>query len=250
MHDHERIKRPEPERTAPIRNWSALFGGVGERAGAGPGAPQGAAGGSIPQSVAMGYRLIEDYIRRGQEAARSMWPPSGPGPDQGAQGPGAQSRLMEDVGRQAVQFMTSWLEVVLAAGGAPGSVTAGPFFPPQPSPEPSPPRAEPAPATMSTSVPLVTLDIASLRRVEVSLDLRANAWTHGLRVLDLRAADPERPRISQVSLTAIPSEDRVVLRVQIADDLPADTYCGVVLDERSQLPRGTVTVRVVPPSAE
>src|SRR5688572_28553371 len=68
----ERVKKPEPERSQPIRNWGVLFGAPSSTA-PGANAPP---GDPVSRGVELGYRVIEEYLRQGQNVARAMGVPS------------------------------------------------------------------------------------------------------------------------------------------------------------------------------
>ena len=109
------IRRPPLPRAQPIRNFAGVFGapakasraraperdGAGgtdkrratktrtEKASAGRGArksPMGAPAATVARGVNAGYRVIEEYLRQGQDFARSLWAGGGTGR---ASGPGA-----------------------------------------------------------------------------------------------------------------------------------------------------------------
>jgi hypothetical protein len=92
----------------------------------------------------------------------------------------------------------------------------------------------------------LTLDIQSPRRIEVSVDLRPRSLALSLVVHDLRAPEPDKPRLTGVTLEGLPDEERVLLRLQVPEDHPPGIYSGLILDERTSLPRGTLTVRIPP----
>src|SRR6185437_11439349 len=294
----ERIKRPEPERTEPIRNWSTLFGPPnGQRRpepdfgafmppgfpGAPPfpgipspfpgvpspfpGVPSGP-GEAVSRGVATGYRVIEEYMRQGRDVARNMWGGFGGG-GRGADDP----QRMDGMMRYASQMTTLWLDMMsmvlpgmLGGYPAPPTGTAGPFWmgrehdaggapapagfdggrpPVVPGPAAHDPgRAAPAPETQGGEPTAVVVEVASPRPTEVSLDLRPRSLGLPLRVHDLRAPEPDKPRLEDVTVTADPDGERVRVRVRVPEGQPPGVYSGIILDERTSLPRGTLTVRV------
>ena len=80
MSSDARIKRPTLERTQPIRQWSTLFEAAGSSAspsdpaqGAEPRREGGSAlGDVVSRSVDLGYRVVDEYLRRGQAAAKRV----------------------------------------------------------------------------------------------------------------------------------------------------------------------------------
>ena len=275
-HD-DRVKRPEPQRTRPVRNWWTLFGPPGSVPPSGPGMPgmpplsgmpgmppmpgmprPPAGGDPVSQGVQMGYRVIEEYMRQGQNVARMFGMPYPGGTMPGFAAPGFAAPggpPMEVLFRSFSEFMNLWMQMM--GGRAPGAAptaaapavgTAGPFAMGEP------PVPAPVPQQAPVSVPqqseggqvALTLELESPRRTEVSFDLRPRSLGLPLVVHDLRAPEADKPRITGVGLETVPDEERLVLRLRIPAEQPPGIYSGIILDERTSLPRGTLTVRLAP----
>jgi hypothetical protein len=88
----------------------------------------------------------------------------------------------------------------------------------------------------------VRVEIASTRPAEVAVDLRPEAAGRRLVVQALRAVDPGLPRLADVVIAA--DDGGVTLRIRVPPDVPAGTYNGLVIDEDTSAPVGTVSVRV------
>jgi hypothetical protein len=253
----ERVRRPEASRTQPIRHWGALFG-----APPAPGARPDVApdpADPVVQGVATGYRVIDDYLQRGQSAARSFWTPWA-----GAGAPG------DDPASVLSRFAMAWSEVastlmmgVPGAGPVPperAAGAAGPFTanaPPAPRTSPgvplapgvyvshdgpsAPPARAPSPAGAAN--PRVALEVTTRRTVSVTADLRAcpgELVAHDLRL------PGEGPRIGGVTVASSPDGDRVIVRLAVPDDAAPGTYVGAVIEAATGLPCGTLAVRVEP----
>jgi hypothetical protein len=203
----------------------------------------------------MGYRVIEEYLRQGQDMARTMWNPYAQ-----AQAPeGGMPQPMVAMLRSFSEFASLWMDLMGRAGPlgsarppdfTPPSGSAGPFSVNEPEPEPRPP---PAPVTVAPEAPAtvagplgLTLDLESRRRVEVSVDLRPRSAGLALRVHDLRALEADKPRLTGITVEGSPGEERVTLRLRIPEEHPPGVYSGIILDEHTSLPRGTLTVRLFP----
>jgi hypothetical protein len=93
----------------------------------------------------------------------------------------------------------------------------------------------------------LTLDIQSARRVEVSVDLRPRSSGLPLVVHDLRAPEADKPRLTGVTIEGQPDEERLCLRLRVPEEHPPGIYSGLILDEQTSLPRGTLTVRIPSP---
>jgi hypothetical protein len=268
MAPRERIKKPEPERTQPIRNWTTLFGPsapTSPPSSAGPAEQQTRAtdpSDPISRGVGAGYRVIEEYMRQGQNAARVMWAPFGPAAGNSPSADEVQQR-MGMMFRQATDLARMWLDVVgtgflappfsRAPGASPGSVSVGPFPTNQPSagaPPPGRPDPPQPPPPQGSDQTALTIEMESTRRTDVSIHLRPQSSGLPLRMQDLRAPDPQAPRLTEVTIEGFPEEDRVVFRIRVPDDQPPGVYSGIILDERTSLPRGTLSVRIAPPSSQ
>lgn len=230
----ERRRRPEPERRAPIRGgWLDLFGPP-SRPPAEP--PGGSAGGgpsdTIARAVELGYRVVDDYVRQGQAAAQRSRDP--------AAAAGGLGGDVQDMMTRWFQYTSElselWFRMIglAAAGAAPGA--AAPGTPPVGAPGAA---AEPGPAPARSRVAVA---VSCARPVEVILDLRPEACGERLRAHDLRSADADRPRIEGVVVER--GADGVTLRIRVPDTHPDGTYSGLLLDEASSVPVGSVSVRV------
>jgi hypothetical protein len=254
----ERVKRPEPERTQPIRNWGVLFGAPGTSP------PQTPRGEPVSRGVEAGYRVVEEYLRQGQNVARSVGLPYlGGGPAE----EGLQNRLGAML-RSFSDFAGLWMELMGKGGfGTPGAAAPG-VVPPSGTAGPFPASGEPGAAEVpkgggarapvaSTSPGAsesqtaaswgLTFDIESARRIEVAVDLRPRSSGLALKVHELRAPEPDKPRLAGVTIVGLPDEERVSIRIQVPDDHPPGIYSGIILDERTSLPRGTLSVRIPAP---
>jgi len=225
MNPHDRAKKPEPERTQPIRDWWTVFGAPG--ATPPPPSQQAPCADSVSRGVEMGYRVIDEYLRQGQSVARALWAPS-------LGGTPSQDELQQRMGmmfRSFSDFMGLWLELLGRSTPQRGPATgsAGPF-------------------TVGTEAgpPGFSLALESARRVEVSVDLRPGSPDRPLKVLDLRAPEPDSPPLTEVSLETEPSGNRVRVRLRIPDAAAAGVYSGIILDARTGLPHGTLCVRILP----
>jgi hypothetical protein len=192
----------------------------------------------------MGYRVIEEYMRQGQNVARMFGMPYTGGAMPGFAAPGSAAPggpPMEALFRSFSEFMNMWMQVM---GARAPSGHAGPFAMGEPPPAP---QQAPVPVSQQAdSQVALTLELESPRRTEVSFDLRARALGLPLVVHDLRAPEADKPRITGVGLETVPEEERLVLRLRIPAEQPPGIYSGIILDERTSLPRGTLTVRLAP----
>lgn len=276
------ISRPPLPRSHPIRNFAGILGAhpdpgraarpTAPRAagaerdskpkGRGATKPAGKAGrdpaevkrdpgAAVARGVNAGYRVIEEYLRQGQDFARSLWPGS---PSSAGGSPDAPMNMTERLIRSASDLaglFSEFLQTFSLPGTlpAPGSMPI-PGFGIEPKAA-APADAENAGANFARDAweppPVISIDLRSSRRTEVTVNLRSGAWADRLQVHDLRPLKPARAdgaRLTGVSATGVPAERRVVLAAAIAADLPADTYSGLIVDADTNLPRGTVAIRI------
>lgn len=244
----QRVKRPEPARTRPVRGgWFDLFGAPGappQPAGPSPGAANGdSRSNPLNRAVDLGYRVVDDYIRQGQNAARLV--------AQQAYGPAAFQQDAQDMLARMAQytseFWAMWFDVVgSAATGWPNAPTnsRAPESPTSPAP-PSPsdrPSSSGSPPAQTRSAVCVSLDADG--PVELLTDLRPIADGASLRVQALRSASPHVPLLDDLQVSCEGPGAPVVVRIRIPRDQPAGTYCGVVVDETTNVPVGTIQVRI------
>jgi hypothetical protein len=135
------------------------------------------------------------------------------------------------------------VEIAIVGGGSASVTAAFELTQPEPSRETGPAVASPE---LLVAPPRLTLELDSSRHLEVSVDLRPRPLDRTFRVLGLDGSEPALPRIQGVIVEAVPEEERVVIRLRVPESQPPGTYGGILLDERTGLPRGTLCVRVLP----
>jgi hypothetical protein len=271
MSDRERVRRPEPARTAPVRNVSGVLRGEdgpaadpappGPASSPGPAAPGHAPPGHAPnnpfawpgddpvgRAVRAGRDVVESAVRRGFGLGRdpsSGAPPAPPwasglpgGPwSTGAWSTGQWIDAVTGVITQWVQWMDTWAAKArsVMAGGAEW-----------PGPWPAALARLTAPPTSSssaTSAPgalRLTLELRTARAISVQLDLAPGGTTaleiHGL----LAPAAAAAPPITDVRLAV--ADGGVTLSLGSIDQHPAGTYAGAVLAAGRAC--GTLTVQL------
>jgi hypothetical protein len=219
----DRLRRPPLERTQPIRAWSTIMGG-------------GPLNAVVSRSVELGYRVIDDYIRQGQKAAQRF--------NDRSYGPEAFTGDVQDLGARMAQYTSDfvglWLDFmqVVFPGALGGAPAAGNGARATPATDDRPPRREAENRTR------VRIEVASTRPTEVSVDLRPDAVGRRLVVQGLHGVDPGTPKLGDVALEADPDGAPLRVRVRVPDDVPRGTYNGVIVDDETSRPVGTLSVRV------
>ncbi len=261
MSTSERLHRTDAERTAPLRDASTYLRDPPSD-DADPHAPDSPEA-AVAHGVRQGYKVIEEQILQGKLLAQRLGKASGGlGGLGGFGGAGATASaevnglvervlgLYKDVGKLCVEAVeTAARNPSLRSGfaGFPGfggfSGSSGASGTASASPDAAQPASRGA-AAEPTAVTRFTVEVASRRRAQVTLDLRRTASAFVPRVHALHAADPSIPPLTTVSFEHDAALGEPMLRVEVPDTQPAALYTGVVVDSASNEPRGSVTVRL------
>jgi hypothetical protein len=221
----ERPKAPTPERTRPIRSFEGVFKARRDREsaranGAGP-------EGVMARSVEAGYKIIEEYVRQGQELARAFMPDRKDG--------AAPSRALTDrLVRSASDFaglLSEFLQGIATDRASPpsGAQDPGDFG-----------------IEQTADAPSLSLAVTGNSRADVRVDLHPEGWQTALVVHELRGADGKAPPLRQVQLKTIAEERRVSVRIDIPARQPAGVYSGPIVSGADGTERGRIVVTVPP----
>jgi hypothetical protein len=240
------------DRHGPIRNWSSAVWPTPETAAkdtaGGNGASPVDAEDPIMRGVVEGGRVVEDWIRQAQRAARLFGgtAPTAPWTDAGGQ-------LFKAMSDAAAAWWSLAGVPPNGFGGSSRSAAVHDDATSQAS-RPSPERthtesrfnaraATQVESDSSTGTRL-RLEVASRQPVEVTVDVHKRGVTQ-YRVLDLRAAEGDAPRIPGTRLEPWDSNG-LRLKLTVPDDQVSGTYHGVILDPVDDCVVGTVTLRIPP----
>lgn len=263
----KRAKRPKLERDKPVRTFSTLFGPAKNRTERHPAhdstheAPTSAQPAPNPSPVApqlsdtveLGYRIIDEYLKQGQQVAQAFNPTAW-----GGKGPTASVDDVQQMGQRVMQygwdFAGMWFEMVSRMAGNAGTWMPMPGIPRPPGAEPKPgPMPGAPPAAKNGSAPVsaganseaerIMVSVASERPTSTAVELRPGS--HGeLVVHSLRAEGHDGPAIRDVSVERQAADGTVVVKVTIPGSQAPGTYNGLIIDGKTNLPRGTLSVRV------
>jgi hypothetical protein len=232
MNDSGRPRRPHLDREEPQRGFGTFFGAAEPR----PRAEPNPAEDDVARGVGMGYRLIEEYLKRGQQVAEAMWNSQPPLSSMGVPGFGVPPERVLEYGAQVVNL---WFQMASKAWSAPPQEHSDPggfdfVAPGEPAAAPSTAPARPGPLA-----PLVSLDLASAFPLEVTVELRSESARKELLPHLLRTADGEAPGLKPA--VAWIGEGHVRVSLEVPPSQPPGTYVGVVVDAATNLPLGTIT---------
>ena len=223
MGTQQRARRPDLGRTAPIRNWASVVtpgNGAGDR--------------PIGHDVQNANRVVEDYLRAGEASARLFQRGGGgsPAADSGD--------IAQRMARAASDLMNFWMELFARTAGGQGptdDATAGTAPPPQYA------TAEPAPAGPAR----MAVDVDSERPVTVTVALTDTRAGRRLCVDRLHAREGTTAPLTGITIDRAASDGGLVVRVHVPRAQPEAVYNGVIVDEDTSLPVGTLSVHVLAP---
>ncbi len=238
MSDRERLRREDPVRTAPIRNWSTLYRRSDSWNLREPSAqpkPAGESGGGswnvVSHGVELGYRVIEDQIHQGQRVAEQL--------SRRSYDSGAAEGDLREVADRAWRFLTDlgalWIEFLSSLAGDSDVVrkVLGALQP----------RSESSTSASTDGAIAVSIEVSCARPARVKLDLRSHSERMPLVCQELRALDAGKPPLTDVGFDSDP--DRLVsLRIRVPEAHPPGIYVGAVIDSDTGEPRGTLSVRL------
>ncbi|MGD0291810.1 MAG: hypothetical protein ABSC63_19500 [Candidatus Binataceae bacterium] len=275
MSDHPRIKRKDPARSAPIRDWSNMFRSPDAQGApaspAGPaagglrmydsvpnGTPDSSAAVTTPAAPAAGlseearvgietaYRVIDEHLQEGRRAAQernAAGAGAGASAAAGSAGVTIAAESIQEIVAQGIRFYSSfaplWVNLVksIANAAAAGDNAAAGIAAPPLARAPMPPSAP------ATAAPII-VEIASTRMTRITVDLAPAASMTHLAIGGLQALEPEKPPLKEISLATDATSHRAVVRIRIQDNQPAGVYRGVIVDPDSGESRGTITLRI------
>src|SRR5258708_10253581 len=237
MKDRNRLHRAAPARTAPVRNCSKLYSsnsvnGSGPAKSVQPDAPRDAAGGTPPaQGVELAYSVIEKHIAEGRRAAEGF---SNQAYTTRVPSDNLQV-LVERLLRFQSEMIPLWIETLATLvkidpsrnGHAPGTDAR--------------PQSNGGPNSETMAV---SIEVISLRPVQVSVELRPNSESQSLVALGLTSVDQGKPVLKDISLGPDEVVGRVKLRLRIPESQPPGTYSGVIVNRETGETRGTLSVRI------
>jgi hypothetical protein len=243
----QRLRREDPVRDHPLRYWSHLYRRPGSwrtpefstPASSGNGAQrEDVHDDTVSHGVKLGYRVVEEHIRQGRRVAQQINArPSTSG--------GGENDIGELFGRM-VRYCTDlgslWSDLLNALAANPEFLNnLLRMVSPQPSPAANgkPTSAEPIRESIAVSVEMI-----ANRPSQVTVDLRPQSQGCMLATAGLYAINPAAPPLLDIHFEPPAISGQVVLRIRIPDGQPPDVYTGVIVDKITNLPQGTLSVRV------
>ena len=224
----DRLVRADPERTKPIRNVSHhLRHSSLIRRGDTPMTdnttkPQPRTANSIiGDAVSRGYKVIEEQINQGRDAAERFR---------------AGTYNTADAEADVKKLVNRVLDLVKDLGTAGFELAAATIRPGVPPQEPS---GKPSPSQS----PAVTIETHSTRPTQVSYKLTPPSTRFVPSVPALYSKDPAVPPLRDTKLEL--RDDRPILVIRIPNDQPLGTYAGAIVDMDTNQAGGFVSVSIL-----
>lgn len=240
MDENNRVKRPAPERTEPIRQWTETFGPKHAAASVQSDAsePRDAA----YQTINDAYRLIDDYMRQGQQVAENFWLPFA---ETGAPFREAPERFMRALGDMTMAWVEVMQQWTSSTSGAKPHATgkAAPFAGVEPSSRADEMPASPFATTTSQSTLLRVVVVARMP-FELVLDVKQPVDIATLTITELRD-HAQACALTDVRIEQDEQADAYV-RVVVPEGQAEGTYNGLFIDQTTRRPRGTISVTLLP----
>jgi hypothetical protein len=177
-------------------------------------------------------RVVEEYLQAGEATARLF-----SAPFTAWSGNGQSQDVAQRMARAASDAMTFWFQLMGQTAGrtaapadaSPAAVASTPAAPREP---------------VMPTAPLVTVEMDSPLPASVTIDVRPGADASRVCVDRLLHRDPRVPPLTGVEVSATEDGHRVTIRLRVEAGQAAGAYSGVLLDERSSMPIGTVVVEL------
>jgi hypothetical protein len=238
MSESEWLRRRDPERYGPIRNFSGLYQWPGPDANSNkpPEAPSpnGRTGGGPPDSreegVGLAYSVIEKHISDGRKNAGQF---NNKPYNTSTLTDGLQDVLERTI-RSQIELIPGWID---ALGSAFRVDPARMPYPP-----PSPPKSQFNGAAKQASRPM-SIEVTSIRPVRVSINFSENGEPQPVVVLR-DALDESKPQLRGVSFAFEAATGEMNLRISVPDNQPPGVYSGVIVSRETGEPLGTLSVRI------
>lgn len=238
MSERKRLRRKDPVRVGPLRNFANLYRPTGlsndksdSESPVSLKQARGQAGGESKPSegVGLAYRVIEKYLNDGLRTAEQLnAQPYGTRPMAAPL-----QELIDRMLRYQADMVPLWLDLL---GSLVRADPAAPVY-----------SRRPDARGMTNGVltnSKFSIETASRQPVEVSLDLQLNSEHIALATPGLHALDSRKPALTDIRFVPATSRNRAKLSIRIPTRQPAGVYSGVVIDRASGDTRGTLSIRV------
>jgi hypothetical protein len=234
----ERMRRDEPTRTEPNRQTaSVLLPGAGE---------------TVDTGVNTAYKVLGDYLRRGQEAAKNQDGRQNPWSLPGSPVMAGMAAIPLQMFRAWAQLASSFAELSMIPGAAEGvrqtSKLIEDFWAslgvPTGDGEATPGDGKSdGKSTSARALIRVAVEIASSQPTEVEIDFDPPAGVVPM-IQRLHPLRGEAPPLTALEFSYDPASERAKLSLAIPATQELGRYVGTIFDDRDDRACGTIKVRV------
>ena len=238
MSENEWLRRDDPERYGPIRNFSGLYQWPGADANsnqpAEPPSPNGGSAGgsenSPEEGVGLAYRVIEKHISDGKRNAGQF---NNKPYNTSTMTDGLQD-ILERTIRSQIELIPGWIDALASA------LRVDPAR--MPYPPASSARSQFNGAAKQPSRP-IAVEVSSVRPVRVSINFSEDGEPRPMVILR-DGLDETKPQLSGVSFSVNAASGEMTLKISVPDNQPPALYSGVIVSRDTGEPLGTLSVRI------
>lgn len=263
MSDRERLRRADPERTGPIRDFTTYFRDTASWNMPSSQTPDPAADQPPPlepgddpvaYGVALGYQVVEEHIRQGYRAAHTLR--NGTDAQQHAHRNSSKQPNTNQSGADLGDFLTRAVHLYQDAGSLVLDVVEQVAQNPRLQSALSFVRSDDAfsqanaadagavGATAGGQGQRIGVELITARPAQARAELHGASASFTPMLDELRAPDKHTPPLTGIQILPDTSGNGIMLQVKVPDEQPAGIYSGLILDAASGEPRGTLCVRL------
>lgn len=248
MRKRKRLRREEPLRTGPVRGFSGIYGRSGkhrryeEATVPKPRQREPAAGvpnnEPVARAVALGYQVIEDYLRAGREAAAQL---SSRQTYNGRVALNGLPELVNMIVRGYSEALPVWVELANSLLRVEGLRTRD---------EGSVDRKSSVDDAHEKIASAISIELVTTRPVRAKFEMHKASHRMSLVAHGLRAVEADKPPLNDIKFVQSENDHPGTLRIFVPASQPAGRYSGVVVDRSTGEPCGTLSVVVREPLAQ
>lgn len=242
MSTDDRFRRDDPARTDPVRNFANTLrpddpttappDWMNEPPTPGTAGPTpGDTSDFVTHGVRLGYGLLHDQLHRGQRLAEQLSGGLGTVTAPATDLRQVMERMLRFYSGMYLETSLLWMDLLFPT-------------PAPPKPDPLDPSPAPAPTPIIIDDTKIPVTVSSSRPTRCTLKLDAGAETRPLEACQLWSRDRAKPPLMDAAFAA-GSNGNIFLRIRVPDDQPADTYLGVICDQATGEPLGTLSVEIL-----
>jgi hypothetical protein len=239
MDEHNRVKREPPERIEPKRQWTGDF--VPPEAHASTDGRASDPRDAAYQTINDAYRVIDDYMRQGQQMAENLWMPLGGTSAPFREAPERFMRALGDMTMAWVEVMQQWTANSQGGGVPAATGTAGPFSGVDAAAESA--VVSPTSDTGVSHVAPLRVSVLAKGTFELVVDLSDRMNVAQLGLTELRESSIGAAPLTDVGVHK--DANGSFVRIVVPDDQAVGTYNGLFVDQATRRPRGTLSLTLL-----